>query len=117
MRDLKLDPKELKVLLEKKNVASLASWCLFCGATKGAEALMPTQFRQVGFENIKEMVASGVMSDLMTQIPDKMKVANWCLFCGASSGTKATDLGRPVELTDENVEELANDILGLVKTE
>lgn len=113
MAELKLDPKELKNVLEKRGIR-IGSWCMFCGATKGAEP-MPAQFKTVGFEQAKEMVASGVISELVSQLPEKAMKAGWCMFCGAQSSKAPRELVAQEELTDQVIEELSRDILKLVK--
>ncbi len=114
MAELRLDPKELKEVLEKRGIKARASWCMFCGATKGAEP-MPAQFKPMGFEQTKELIASGVISELVSQLPEKAMKAGWCMFCGAQSSRAPGVVAAKGELTDEVIEELSRDILKLVK--
>ncbi|WP_456474593.1 hypothetical protein [Candidatus Pyrohabitans sp.] len=114
MAELRLDPRELKEVLEKRGIRARASWCMFCGATKGAEP-MPAQFKPIGFEQTKELIASGVISELVSQLPEKAMKAGWCMFCGAQSSKAPGVVASKEELTDEVIEELSRDILKLVK--
>ena len=109
-----IDPKKLKDLLEKSGIERMASnWCLFCGASKGAEA-MANPFEKADMGQARELIASGVINDFASRLPAELSAASWCLFCGASRAKSPLEtVSQPGALKNENIDKLAQDILKL----
>ena len=115
--EVKFDREALrKVVSELKLPAGEAEWCVACGA--GAASLKLDFPEEVVRQAGAQFVQPQALRELVSTIKAAGGEASWCVACGA--GAKASPLeevSRPVEVSDELIDDLTRKLIPVVKIE
>ncbi len=113
MAEVRIDRQALREIVTKMRRAGENEWCVACGAGAASAKLdYPAEVvKQAG----QQLLDPKALREFVTSVRDIAGERDWCVACGA--GAAASPLARVLtpDISDAEIETLAQKLIGAVK--
>jgi hypothetical protein len=112
MPEIQIDRKALKAIVTSLRPGGENEWCVACGAGAASTKLDlpdPELLKQAG----QQFLDLKTLKEFVNTMSDSKQ--DWCVACGAGAAASPLNRVLPADITDAEIDALANRLIGAVK--
>jgi hypothetical protein len=112
MPDLRIDRGTLKEIVANLNRRQDSEWCVACGAGAAVAKLeQQPEIKRVA----EQFLDPKVLREFVTSIKDIGLETAWCVACGAGAASSPLARVLPADITDAEIDRLAQQLITAVR--